>query len=117
MNDIKGVFDKITLWCLNHDEPKQMHVVQNVEKMKSPFFVCDDNAGGKCSNRINIDDYTGVVYKFMDMMSQMAPSADLTNLSFEYRGPRHKIACKVIRYSKNDIRIGIINKSVLGKQR
>lgn len=116
MNDINGVFKNISLWCLNHDEPKEMHVVQNVESMKSPFFVCDDNAAGKCSNRINIDDYTGVVYKFMDIMSQSAPYSDLTNLTFDYRGPRHKISCRVIRYSKNDIRIGILNRTVLGKQ-
>lgn len=113
MGDISGIFKNISIWCLNHPEPQKMEIVKNVEKMKSPFLGCTGH--GRCPNRINLDDYTGVVYKFMDLMSEAAPAGDLTNVTFDYRGPRQKISCKVILYTKDDIRIGILNRTVMGR--
>ena len=113
MGIVSGVFKNITIWCMNHDKPQKMEIIQNVEKMKTPFFACD--GGTRCPNRLNIDDYEGIVYKFMDLMSEIVPAGDPTNITFDYRGPRQKISCKVLLYSKDDIRIGILNRTVLGR--
>lgn len=113
MNDATGVFGRISLWCLNHDEPKKMQIVQNLEKVKTPFYSCEDYA--KCSNRMNLDDYTNFVFSFIDRISKEPPGADLTNYEAEYKGTRHKYKYRVLEYSKDTIRIGILNKTVLGK--
>lgn len=109
MTNLTGVFERVSIWCLNHDEPEKMEIVKNAETMKSPFFSC-----GKCPDRLNIDDYEGIVNKLMDRMAETLLSGDdLMGYKFDYRGPRQKISCTVIKYTDSEIRIGIINRTVL----
>lgn len=112
MADITGLFGKVTIWCLNHDEPEEMTLLQNTEQIKTPFYACNNNG---CANRMNIDDYSGMVLKFMELAEKEGyPAVDLTNFSFAYRGVRHKFQCKILMFNKKEIRIGILNKTVLG---
>lgn len=113
MADVKGIFGITTIWCLNHEEPVKMEITQNVEKVKTPFFQCNEYP--KCSNRMNIDDYDGLMFKFMDIIGSELPSVDYTNYEFDYRGTRHKYHCKVLKYDRSDIRLGILNRTVLGR--
>lgn len=101
---------KITIWCLNHDNPVEMHVTQNTENIKTPFYACTEN--GACANRLNLDDYQGIVLQFLEMMAE-DPISSLLNRSFYYKGARHKIFIRVIKYDSDDIRLGVKNCSIL----
>ncbi|MBP3781724.1 MAG: hypothetical protein J6I68_00585, partial [Butyrivibrio sp.] len=67
-----------------------------------------------CPNRLNLDDYQGLVLKFIETVSNGPFMADYTNYTFEYKGARHKIHVEVLLYSEDEIRLGIRNRSVLG---
>ncbi len=111
MSDLTGMFGKVTIWCLNHEVPEKMELLQNTAQIKTPFYACNKDG---CANRMNIDDYSGMVLKFMDLAQKEGyPAADLTNFSFAYKGVRHKFQCKILLFTKQEIRIGILNKTVL----
>jgi hypothetical protein len=113
MSDMKGIWNLVSIWCLNHDEPKEMTVQNNTELIKTPFYACPDYPA--CSNRLNLDDYQGLVLKFIQEVSKNPLCTDFTNYSFTYRGTRQKIFVKVLRYTDKEIRLGILNKTVLLK--
>ncbi len=110
------VWKDISVWCLNHDEPKEMRVLRNDEKFTSPFYACSERIEGEghCPNRINMDDYQDLVYRFFDIVAEN-PFTDLTNYSFVFKKRRHSLFVKVIRYREGDIRLGVRNKTILGK--
>lgn len=111
MSDMTGLFKITKMMCLNHSTPQEMTLLQNTEKIKTPFYAC--NCDG-CANRVNIDDYSGLVLKFMEHAEKAGyPAADLTNFSYDFRGPRHKIKCKVLLINKKELRIGVLNRTVL----
>ena len=111
---VTNTWEYITIWCLNHEEPVKMEVLTNTEQIKTPFYACTrNNDEEKCANRMNLDDYQGVVLKFLDMIAEDAFS-DFTNRSFTYKGARQKLFVKVLKYTKNDIRLGIKNRTILG---
>lgn len=117
-NKVLNVWDKIKIYCLNHDEPIEMHIIQNTEQVKTPFYACSNygGAGGvePCYNRLNLDDYQGLILKFLDVIgSDDSLCTDYTNYSFEYKGTRQLIKVRVIKYSENEIHIGVLNKTVL----
>ena len=98
-----------------------MRIIQNTEVIKTPFYACenyetDQNKGSAppCFNRINMDDYQGIVLKFIELMDKHGPLDDFTNCSFSYKGSRHKINVKVLRYTEKEIVLGILNTTVLG---
>ena len=116
-----GLWDRITVYCLNHDEPIQMEIVKNTEKISSPFYGCSqyfpekvDPEKGPCPNRLNLDDYQGIVLKFCDFVAEEGATNDYTNFTFTYKGGRHKTFVKVLKYSDKEIRLGILNKTILG---
>ena len=106
---------------MNHEEPKPMKLVINTEKVASPFYGCTqyfpesrlpDEA--PCPNRLNMDDYQGIVLKFCDIVDEGGIENDYTNFTFEYRGGRQKSRIKVLKFTDDEIRLGILNKTVLG---
>ena len=100
-----NVWERITVYCLNHDEPLKMDIVKNSELIKTPFYACehykksDNPEKAPCSNRLNLDDYQGLVLKLLSVISEEGITSDYTNYRFEYRGPRQKIFVRVLKYS------------------
>lgn len=117
---ITNFCDKISLYCINHDEPVPMKVISNTEMIKTPFYACgnylpEDKNIKPCSNRLNMDDYLGIIEKFMDVIINGELMADYTNYEFTYRGTRQKILVRCIKYTEKEIQLGIKNQTVLGK--
>lgn len=109
-----NLWDRITVYCLNHENPEEMQIMQNMEKIKSPFYACGTYQSTKCPNRMNLDDYQGIVLKFADIVSSEGMATDFTNYSFNYRGNRHKLFVRVLKYTDKEIRLGIKNCTILG---
>ena len=120
MNKVTNLWSKVTIYCLNHDEPIPMEIISNTEKIKTSFYACsnyvpaDKNAKG-CPNRLNLDDYQGLVLKFMDIVGSSNMFTDFTNYKFEYIGTRQKITVKCLKYTDKEIRLGVYNNTVFGK--
>ena len=117
-----NLWSRVTIYCLNHEVPQPMDIAKNTEKIRTPFWGCTQSFPEKivkgdhiCSNRLNMDDYQGIVMKFSDIVSEEDPAADFTNYSFEYRGGRQKTSVRCLKYSDDEIRLGILNRTVLGK--
>ena len=119
---ITNMWDKISIYCLNHEEPRKMEILSNTEVIKTPFYSCESIHSLEksnevyCSNRLNLDDYQGLVLKFLDIVANNGFNNDYTNYRFEYKGVRQKINVKVIRYDDDEIRLGVINTTVLGNK-
>ena len=116
-----GIWNKVKIYCMNHKEPIEMEVVKNTEQIKSPFYGCTqafpekiNPEEGPCPNRLNLDDYQGIVMKFCDAVAEFGPAADLTNYSFEYRGGRQRTKVKCLKYRDDEIILGVLNCTVLG---
>lgn len=117
-----NLWSRVTIYCMNHDVPRPMEVVKNTERIVSPFYGCSQyipsllKAGDvPCPNRLNMDDYQGIVMKFSDAVSQEPPGTDFTNYQFVYRGGRQKTTVRCLKYSDDEIRLGIINNTVFGR--
>ena len=118
--ELINLWNRITVYCLNHEKPKPMSIASNTEKIKTPFYACkyyfpenQDEEHSYCPNRLNLDDYQGLVMRFLDVVNEDI-MANYTNYSFEYKGARQKIFVKVLVYNDNEIRLGILNRTVLG---
>lgn len=111
-NEMKGIWNRITIYCMNHDEPKPMEILQNLEQIKTPFYACTDE---HCPNRLNLDDYQGLVLEFIKAIDEEGYfGTDFTNYTYTYKGTRQKVKAKILKYSGSEIRIGILNTTVLG---
>ncbi len=111
---IEGMWNRITLYCMNHEEPSPMIVIQNLELVKTPFYACRNDEGKPiCANRMNLDDYQDMILQFMDYVAEH-PYENLTNYSFPYKGRRHSYRVKVLRYTPDQIDIGVKNRTILG---
>lgn len=121
---VKNIWSKISIYCLNHETPLKMDVLQNTEAMRDAFYACENYAtipesqrkkGDKyCYNRIGLTDYQGIIYEFMSLMDKEGPVADLTNMGFKYPkkgGSRYEV--KVLKYTEDEINLGVLNKSIL----
>ncbi len=120
MNRVTNLWNKVTIYCLNHDEPIPMTLITNTEKIKTAFYACsnyvpENKSEQSCPNRLNLDDYQGLVLKFMDVVGGANMFTDFTNYSFEYKGTRQKITVKCLKYNDKEIRLGIYNNTVFGK--
>ena len=124
-SNLVNIWNRISVWCLNHDDPVPMKIMSNTELIKTPFYACETAIDGEnntarfkkentCPNRLNLDDYQGLVMKFLDYVSEMGITADFKNFTFYYKGIRQKIFVRVLEYSNTRIRLGIRNVSVLG---
>lgn len=118
--DVYGMWDKIHIYCLNHDDPleHEMHIVGNTEVIKTPFYACDDyisldKGAGDCANRLNLDDYQGIVLKFLDQYAEN-PLTDPTGTAFTYKGGRQKLYVRILHFGQKHIDIGVKNLTVLG---
>ena len=116
---VKGLWSRIEIYCMNHPEPVKMEIISNTDVIKTPFYACKyyvngDEEHSVCPNRLNLDDYQGIVIKFSEIVSEDILNTDYTNYSFTYKGARQKIKVKVLKYTDNDIRLGILNMTVLG---
>lgn len=117
---ITNFCERISLFCINHDEPMPMQVISNTELIKTPFYACEnyhpkDKGIRPCPNRLNMDDYLGIVEKFMDTIINGDFMADYTNFEFSYKGTRQKILVRCLKYTDKEIHLGIRNQTVLGK--
>lgn len=116
--EILNEWDKISIWCLNHDNPIKMEITQNTENFKTPFYACENRAKENlshkiCANRLNLDDYQGIVLKLFDLIAAN-PFCDYTNKTFDYKGARQKIHVKILVFTDDKIHLGILNRTVLG---
>ena len=111
-NVIKNLWDKVTIYCENHEAPEEMRMLTNSEMIKTPYMACTHEH--PCPNRLNMDDYQGICLKLMDLINE-DPFADHKNSRFEYRGARHKVKVKILKYNDHEIRLGILNRTVLGR--
>lgn len=111
-NVIKNLWDKVTIYCENHAEPVKMELISNTELIKTPFLACTHEH--PCSNRLNMDDYQGICLKLMKIIDE-DPFANLKNSRFDYKGARQKINIRILKYNDHEIRLGILNRTVLGK--
>ena len=116
--DMNGVWDRIKIYCLSHKDPVPMEIIKNTEYIKTPFYACEHymgkgGDGDICPNRLNLDDYQGILYKFFDLYAQ-TPFADLTGRTYTYHRSRQKIFVKVIMFSDEEIRLGVRNLTVMG---
>lgn len=109
-----NLWDRVTVYCLNHKEPVEMQIVQNTEKIKTPFYACTERDASHCANRLNLDDYKGIVMRFADIVSKEGIATDFSNFNFNYRGARQKIRIKILKYTDKEIRLGIKNLTILG---
>jgi hypothetical protein len=109
-----GLWNRITIYCMNHEEPVEMEIVNNTEQIKTPFYACSNYFSEGCPNRLNLDDYQGLVLKFCDVVEKGGVLMDYTNYRFEYKGNRHKLFVKVLKYSDKEVRLGVLNKTILG---
>ena len=124
---LKNVWNNISIYCLNHANPldNEMSIVSNTDIVKTPFYACksnlDSNSLGEitfsknrnCANRLNLDDYQGLVLKFLSIIEEKGFSSDLTNFSFAYKGVRQKILVTVLEYKNNSNKVCIRIVSVL----
>lgn len=116
-----NIWSRVTVYCMNHDKPVPMQVVKNTELIRSPFYGCSQyipelqkEGVPLCPNRLNLDDLQGIVQKFSDIIGE-DPGADFTNYSFTYRGGRQKTTVCCLKYTDEEIRLGIMNNTVFGK--
>lgn len=115
---IKNLWQKVRIFCGNgHDEPIEM-VLNNFGK--TPFYSCpnyyEKNRAENeraCANRINLDDYEGIVMKLSDILSESSVSDNYTNYEYDYRGLRAKIHVKIVKYSTTEIRLEVTNLTAL----
>lgn len=119
MYTVKNMWNRITIYCLNHEDPIPMKIINNTEKIKTSFYACSnyapaDNNEKSCPNRLNLDDYQGLILKFMDIVGSRDGFTDFTNYNFTYKGSRQKITVKVLKYTEKEIRLGIYNNTVFG---
>lgn len=119
--ELINFWSKVTIYCMNHETPVEMKIAENRELIKTPFYACryyfpenTDDAHMHCPNRLNIDDYQGLVLKLIDVVANGDMNTNYTNYHYDYKGPRHKIFVKVLKYSEDEVRLGIINRTVLG---
>lgn len=113
---LTNVWNKITMYCLNHEEPKKMSLISNTEFIKTPFFACENylaEKDQKCPNRMNTDDYQKAVLQFLDIMSQN-PFNDFSNYTFKAKKTHQSLTVKVLLFSDEEIRLGFLNNTVLG---
>ena len=124
---LANIWNNISIYCLNHANPleNEMMVMSNTDVIKTPFYACksnlDDSLGKitfsketTCANRLNLDDYQGVILKFLSIIEEKGLASDLTNFSFIYKGVRQKILVSVLEYKNSKIKLGIKNLSILG---
>lgn len=119
-NTLTNFWEKIEIRCLNHEEPLKMHIINNTEVIKTPFYACENYLSSsddenKCFNRLNLDDYQGLIMHFINMVADADIGTDFTNFKFSFKGGRQKIDAKVLKYREDKIIIGIRNTTVLGK--
>ena len=118
-NKLLNVWSRIKIYCINHATPLPMDILQNDAVIKTPFYACEQyyqkpgNNFNGCANRMNLDDYQGIVLKFLDIISEEDITTDFTNFSFDYKGARQKLHVKVLKYTDEEISLGIINKTVI----
>ena len=118
-NSLSNVWSKISIYCMNHTKPLPMDILRNDEVIKTPFYACEKyyqkpgNEAAGCANRMNLDDYQGIVLKFLDIIAEEEVTTDFTNFAFDYRGARQKLHVKVLKYTDDEIHIGVINKTVI----
>ena len=120
MNRVTNLWNKVTIYCLNHDEPIPMKLITNTEKIKTAFYACsnyipENGNEHSCPNRLNLDDYQGLVLQFMDVVGSANAFTDFKNYKFEYKGSRQKITVKCLKYTDKEIRLGIYNNTVFGR--
>lgn len=121
-NTILNFCENMTIYCLNHDEPLPMQIISNTEFIKTPFYACQnyrpqDRSIPPCSNRLNLDDYLGIAEKFMEAVSNGDFMTNFTNYEFSYKGHQQKILVKCLKYTPEEIRLGIRNQTVLGQKK
>lgn len=111
---------KISFWCTNHKEPVEMVIQQGI----SPFYACpkyfpenrDEKDSKACPNRMTIIDAGGIIDAFAKICEAEDPFESVTNYynyMFEYKGSKSKFIVTIIKYTDDEIRFGVLNKTSL----
>lgn len=119
---ITGFWKNFTIFCMNgHEEPVEMVVMEG----STPFYACprymlkdkkhpDGHEEGEpsCPNRISMTAVSNLMNKFMQIVEKDEDEGvigDYTGMQFTYNG----IKVKVLKYSVNDTRLGIVNRRAI----
>ena len=115
-----NMWQRVTLYCLNHKVPRPMQIISNTVKMKTAFYGCTQylpehpQDEPPCPNRLNMDDYQKIVMRFCDIVAENGPACDYANYEFEVKGGRQRTLVRCLKYTDNEVRLGVLNKTVLG---
>lgn len=114
---VVGLWEKIRMFCLNHETPQPLTIIKNTKLIKTPFYACSDyvnldSGTHSCANRLSLDDYSNIVIKFLDMYDEN-PLKNYTGTAFTYLGPRAKIYVRILKQTDSHIDLGIKNLTVL----
>ncbi len=111
---VTGVWDMIEIYCALHSDcGEQMHIVQNPERFSAAFYVCPEQETAHCANRMNIDDFTGIVDKISEKIAE-DPFINLTGYKFRFRGKRQSLNVEILKHSESKIKVAVKNTTVLG---
>lgn len=119
---IKNFWNNVKFYCI-HEHPKPVLLVPM--EGESTFYACpkymlQDEAHPdghlpderQCANRISFTRAQSVIDRFMKIVEEDTASGDLmdyTNMKFSFDG----IDVKILKYSPDDTRIGIVNRRAL----
>jgi hypothetical protein len=115
---IKNFWQFTNFYCLNHEKPISMKTMKGDSVFYAcPHYMIEDEKhpdGHKkdekmCTNRISFTGATAVIDKFMKIVDDDTADGivmDYTGMTFKYNG----IDVRILKYSPNDVRIGILNK-------
>ena len=104
-----SIWNMLKLYCGNHKEDVGMSLINNIEKMKDPYFICpcEGCLFGAYPQRITILDYEKMADIISDVMSNQM-GGDITNYRFSIKrpDPQKQLDVKVI-YSNRRIGLSI----------
>ena len=110
---LQNQWKHITIWCMNHETPMEMQVVQNTDAFKTAYYGCPGKDGHPCANKLYLDDYQGIIYRLFSIIAD-DPFSNHKNRVFDYYEGRQKFEVTILKYRNDDIRLGIKNRTILG---
>jgi len=118
---IKNIWNKVTFFCMNHEEPLPLYEYQSE---RETFYACrkymkkdEDHPDGHedgepaCFNRLSFTTAADIVSRFSAIAEEdllIGNQADYKNMTFVVKN----IKVKVLRYTPSEIRFGVLNRSV-----
>lgn len=108
-NLASNVWNRIKLYCGEHEEAEEMVLVSNAEKMREPYYQCPKEGcvENDYNQRVTMRDYEAIADAVEKEMSANE-SGDLTNYQFVIKRtePQRNLKARVI-YSGRKIGVSI----------